>query len=144
MNDDELSKASSVDDRIDEQCDAFEVAWRNGERPSIVDYIRPDDETYRNKLFRELLLVDLEWRRSLGEQPTPEDYRRKFPDFASQVDAVSHLHGATAFSTKPSEGASAERAESRQPGSRIAHFELVERLGAGAMGEAWKAWDTRV
>ena len=35
-------------------------------------------------------------------------------------------------------------AKPKHAGSQIAHFELIERLGAGAMGEAWKAWDTRL
>src|SRR5215210_4526013 len=75
---------SSID-RIDEQCDAFESAWRNGERPKIVDFIRPIDEPYRNVLFCELLLVELECRKSLGEQPAEEQYLRDFPAFTTQI-----------------------------------------------------------
>jgi serine/threonine protein kinase len=139
-----LDDCSSVDDRIDERCDAFEAAWRNGDRPKVDDFIGSEDGPYRNKLFRELLLVDVEWRRSLGERPTPEYYLRMFPEFASQIDEASLLHGTTAFSTIPANGTGTVRTGSRQRGGRVAHFELVERLGAGAMGEAWKAWDTRV
>ena len=47
-----FNKCSSVDDRIDEQCDAFESACRNGEHPNISDFISADDVSYRNKLFR--------------------------------------------------------------------------------------------
>ena len=138
-----LDDCSNVDDRIDQRCDTFESAWRNGELPKIDDFIGSDESSFRNKLFRELLLVDIEWRRSLGEQPTPEYYLRKFPEFASQVDAVSFLHGASVFPTMPVDCAGAAKSDLRQPGRCVAHFELVERLGAGAMGEAWKAWDTR-
>ncbi len=118
---------SSIDDRIDERCDAFESAWRRGERPNIGDFVGLDDGSYRNKLFRELLLVDVERRRSLGEQPTLDNYLRKFPEFATEIDAVGFLYGATAFSTPCVNGDGYVRATARQPGNRVAHFELVER-----------------
>ncbi len=135
---------SGIDDRIDERCDAFESAWRSGQRPSIDDLIGPDDEPHRNRLFCELLLVELECRRSLGEQPTQEYYVRKYPEFATQIDATSFRYGVKAFSTTPVSGEHTIRAITKQPGGRIGHFELIERLGTGAMGEAWKAWDTRL
>jgi len=65
-----LDAGLNADDRIDERCDAFESAWRNGQRPAISDFIHPEDESHREQLFCELLLVDVECRRSLGEQPT--------------------------------------------------------------------------
>src|SRR4051794_3102129 len=79
---------ASVDDLVDECCDALEQAWRNGQRPNIADFIRPVDASYRNKLFGELLLADLECRRSRGEQPSPNEYLREFPQFATQIEAV--------------------------------------------------------
>jgi eukaryotic-like serine/threonine-protein kinase len=144
MNRDIPFGSSKVDDRIDERCDAFEAAWRTGVRPNIGEFIWPENGVDRNKLVRELLLVDIEWRRSLGDPATPEYYLRLFPEFASQIDAINLLHGATIFSVKPAKCGDSPRTESRLPGARIAHFELVDRLGAGAMGEAWKAWDTRI
>lgn len=133
-----------IDDRIDEQCDAFESAWRNGERPRILDVIRHVDEPHRNKLFCELLLVELECRKSLGEQPTEEQYLRKFPSFAIQIRETKFRYGSKAFSTARENGANSVRAMLNQCGSQIAHFTLIERLGVGAMGEAWKAWDSRL
>ena len=35
---------STVEDRIDERCDAFELAWQNGKQPNIVDFIGPEDD----------------------------------------------------------------------------------------------------
>jgi hypothetical protein len=125
---------SNVADRIDDRCDAFESAWRNGERPNIGAFIDLGDNSYRNKLFCELLLVDVEWRRSLGEQPTAEHYLREFPEFTSQVDAVGFLYGKPSFSANLVNGDTTAQAVVRRPGSRVAHFKLVERLGA----ERWE------
>src|SRR4051812_25600414 len=136
--------STGIDDRIDEQCDAFESAWRNGDRPSILDFTRHIDEPHRNALFCELLLVELEYRRSLGEEPSKEHYLHEFPEFAAQVHAIKFQYGAKAFSTARVNGTSAVQRKPMQRGSQVAHFQLVERLGAGAMGEAWKAWDSRL
>jgi serine/threonine protein kinase len=139
-----LDEGFSADDLIDERCDAFESAWRNGQRPTISDFIRPEDESHRKALFCELLLVDLECRRSSGEHPTEDEYLRDFPEFAAQVHATKFQYGSAAFSTSRANGTIAASGSSKQPGSHVAHFELIELLGTGAMGEAWKAWDTRL
>ena len=50
--------------RIDEVCDAFDAAWRSGERPCLERYLSrvgPDDQTI---LFVELLRVEI-YRRGL-------------------------------------------------------------------------------
>jgi serine/threonine protein kinase len=31
-----------------------------------------------------------------------------------------------------------------QPGTRLGHFEIVVSIGAGGMGEVWRAKDTRL
>ena len=125
---------SSVEDRIDERCDAFELAWQNGKRPSIVDFIGPEDAGHRNTLFCELLLVELECRRSLGEEPAEDEYLQDFPEFAAQIHATKFRHGAAAFSTARVSGEKTPPTKPREGGSQIAHFELVERLvrAAGA------------
>src|SRR3954452_23721288 len=116
-----LDAGLNADDRIDERCDAFESAWRNGRRPTISDFIHPEDESHREKLFCELLLVDVECRRSLGEQPTEDDYLGEFPEFAPQIHATKFQYGSAAFSKSRVKGKAALRTSSKQPGSHVAH-----------------------
>jgi serine/threonine protein kinase/Tfp pilus assembly protein PilF len=75
--------------RIDAICDRFEVAWRAGESPRIEDYLDGWPEPERANLFWELLAVELELRRGIGEVPTPEEYRARFPEQSEVVDAAT-------------------------------------------------------
>src|SRR3954452_3961031 len=91
----------SVEDQVDERCDAFEQACRSGHRPRITDFLESDDRIVRVRLFRELLLVELEYRRLHGEQPAQKDYLRDFPEFASQIEAIDLQYGQKGFATAP-------------------------------------------
>jgi serine/threonine-protein kinase len=129
-------------DRIDEVCDAFELAWKDDERPQLAAFVEQVDAEARSSLFNELLLVELECRRNRGERPSREEYLATYPAFSAQIEATDFKHG---LSTVPvgarHETVSASRL---RLGNRISRFELQQRLGAGAMGEVWKAWDPRL
>ncbi|MBV8268844.1 MAG: protein kinase, partial [Planctomycetaceae bacterium] len=80
---------SSPGSRIDRACDRFEAQWRAGPRPRIEDYLRAFPEPQRPELFHQLLKVELELRRDRGDEPTPDGYRRQFPQYREQIDAVA-------------------------------------------------------
>ncbi len=75
---------------IDAACDRFEVAWRAGESPRIEDYVAAWPRPDRKTLFWELLAVELELRREAGENPTADDYQRRFPQDSSGIDAAMY------------------------------------------------------
>jgi serine/threonine-protein kinase len=65
--------------RIDRACDRFEADWRAGRRPELEAYLAGAPEPDRPVLLRELLLLELEFRRNQGERPAPGEYRARFP-----------------------------------------------------------------
>jgi serine/threonine protein kinase len=65
--------------RIDQVCDRFEAAWKAGQRPRIEDYLSTAEEPARSILIRELIELDITYRRQAQEQPLAEEYRARFP-----------------------------------------------------------------
>ena len=127
-------------DQVDVVCDAFEVAWNDTGSPKIEDYLDHCDPAFRELLLAELLLVDREFRIKGGESISRESYRQRFPDFSTVIDGLD-------FSTIP-EHDERTLADNIQRGitvgSKLAHFELLEEVGAGASGTVWKAYDARL
>ncbi len=64
---------------MDRVCTEFEVALRNGGRPRIEDFLGDTAEPARTSLLHELIAVDVEYRRRVGENPDVEEYRSRFP-----------------------------------------------------------------
>lgn len=75
-------------ERIEEACRRFEAAWKRGEEPSIEDALGGATGGERAALLRELILLDLDYRRQRGEAPIVDDYRRRLPADLAEVEAV--------------------------------------------------------
>jgi eukaryotic-like serine/threonine-protein kinase len=83
--------------RIDAVCDRFEAAYHAGECPDLAAYLSGVPSGDRGPLFRNLLSLDLEYRRLRGEQPDLQAYRARFPDLAEFVDSVSRSRPESQF-----------------------------------------------
>ena len=55
--------------QIDAACDRFEAVWREGHVPDLAYYLAEAPVELRLFLFRDLLRLDVEFRRQRGEQP---------------------------------------------------------------------------
>ncbi|MGP0068634.1 MAG: protein kinase domain-containing protein [Isosphaeraceae bacterium] len=81
--------------RIVTACDRFEAEWRDDRSPRIEDYLDRAGPTLRDRLFPELLGIELEIKRERGEVIRPDEYLQRFPERAAAVaDAfLPHLPG---------------------------------------------------
>jgi hypothetical protein len=79
--------------QIDVACDRIEAAWARDPRPRLEDNLDAVEAPYRASLLRDLLAVELNARRRMGELPEPSEYLRRFPGDAAVI--------AAAFSSAP-------------------------------------------
>jgi WD40 repeat protein/tetratricopeptide (TPR) repeat protein len=79
--------------RVDQVCDYFEAAWKaagpTADRPQIEEALQEVAEQDRPTVLRELILLDLFYRRQRGETPQPGDYQQRFP--ALDADSLAAL-----------------------------------------------------
>jgi tRNA A-37 threonylcarbamoyl transferase component Bud32 len=68
---------------IDQVCNRFEEAWQAGPRPQLADYLSEMAEPARSALLRELILLDVDYRRLAGEDPKPAEYLAAFPSLGA-------------------------------------------------------------
>src|SRR5262245_61478420 len=97
---------SSLLRRVDAVCNRFEKAWRAGQRPQIEDYLVAAAHAACQVFLRELLVLEMAYRRRAGERPAPEEYRPRFPEHVSVIEAVFREEPASTRSESPQEESS--------------------------------------
>ena len=79
------SLSATQAEEMDRACDRFEAAWRCGGRPDLPAYLAGTDGAERATLARELVAVDVHWRRRAGELPGADEYITLLPNDAESV-----------------------------------------------------------
>jgi serine/threonine protein kinase len=112
--------------QIDKLGDRFDAAWKSalvsGPRPQLEDFLAEFGESERPVLLQELLPVEIEYRRQLGDNPRVAEYQARFSGL--NWERLAQIIG-----------------PSPEPGRILGKFELLERVGVGAFGTVWRARD---
>jgi len=75
-------------ERVDAARTRFELAWRDGRNPRIEDFLTAAEGAERPVLLRGLIALEVELRRSRGEQPTSHEYQQRFQGHHALVAAA--------------------------------------------------------
>jgi WD40 repeat protein/tRNA A-37 threonylcarbamoyl transferase component Bud32 len=149
--------ATQFDRDVDEACDQFEVAWRAGRRPPIEDFVGDATDTGYPVRLRYLLVVELDYRRSLGETPDASEYRRRFPDQERLIDSVfarfvgrigpeaeEDLETLDLRAGRDAIGPYDAASLTTGPFPNVPGCEILSELGRGGMGVVYKARQIRL
>ena len=128
---------------VDQICDEFENAWRQGQSPRIEEYLARVAPENRSTLLRELLGVEIEYRRKGGDACDAAEYLRRFPE---QQDAINQIFKAESKRVDPQE-APTTLFPTEKIGAAIATSSRYTEIAfhdQGGLGEVFLAYDEQL
>ena len=160
VRDDSSDLSIEARSEIDTICDQFEAEWTNSlksdknVRPSLEQFSQRSP--FRDALLRELLFIELAYRRNLGERPTREEYSAKGIQIGeaawqSLLPGQSHSDEDAlrqeSFQQPESDGSlDSDRKHGNfdLPNEKIGRYEVIRHIGTGGFGSVYLAHDPQL
>ena len=124
---------------LEQACDRFEAELRDGRRPRAEDFLDGVSESDRSKLLRDLLTLELIYRRLNGESPAPEDYRGRLPADGELINRLFHgSDGSRPDTESKAPGRAGFRPDADTNPVAIGKYMVVSRLDHGGQGQLFR------
>jgi serine/threonine protein kinase len=144
---DDLSDSAVT--RLDDACSRFEESWQAGQRPRLEDFLAGSDGPERLALLRELLRLEVYYRRRAGDRTAASDYATRIPEaialvaevFAPATNVEPAATGtATDTPARPPAVSDGDAEADAVPAELADHprYRVVRRLGGGGMGTVYE------
>jgi aminoglycoside phosphotransferase len=139
--------ATADADVVDRLVQEFDDSWRKwsssavGPPPEIDPILPTAPDSARLELLVDLCCVDLEYRRRLGQNPSPDEYCRRYPLLAAAGDRLADFR-THASRFLPSVGPAIVPSGAEPMPTAIGPYRVIERLGSGGQADVYRAFHT--
>ncbi|MFO0903682.1 MAG: serine/threonine-protein kinase [Pirellulales bacterium] len=126
--------------RIDEICDQFVQAWREGKPPRIEDYLQQAPTSAHDELLEAILREEIQMRRAAGDFVRAEDYHPRFPQHRDIIARAFTAPKSNRRVSKVEYRWTSEHGDSRS----VSRFRVIRPHAKGGLGEVFLARDTEL